>query len=79
MVLATVQLTLHARYELTRACTVHDLLSVLLYTIMPHMSGVQDEDSRAECNKMAGDRTVQAPSQPKPHVVNCAHHRASLH
>ena len=51
--LATVQLTLQERYELTRACTVHDLLSVLLYTTMPHMSGVQDEDSRAECHKMA--------------------------
>ena len=53
MVLATVQLTLHARYELTRACTVHDLLSVLLYTTMPHMSGVQDDDSHAECDEMA--------------------------
>ena len=53
MVLATVQLTLQARYELTRACTVHDLLSVLLYTTMPHMSGVQDEDSHAECDEMA--------------------------
>ena len=53
MVLATVQLTLQACYELTRSCTVHDLLSVLLYTTMPHMSGVQDEDSRAECDEMA--------------------------
>ena len=53
MVLATVQLTLQARYELTRACTVHDLLSVLLYTTMTHMSGVQDEDYRAECDEMA--------------------------
>ena len=53
MVLATVQLTLQERYELTRVCTVHDPLSVLLYTTMPHMSGVQDEDSRAECDEMA--------------------------
>ena len=51
--LATVQLTLQAHYDLTRACTVHVLLSVLLYTTMPHMSGVQDEDYRAECDEMA--------------------------
>ena len=51
--LATVQLTLHARYELTHACTVHNLLSVLMYTTMPHMPGVQDEDSRADCDEMA--------------------------
>ena len=53
MVLATVQLTLQAFYELTCACTVHDLSSVLLYTTMPHMSGVQDEDSRVLCDEMA--------------------------
>ena len=53
MVLATVQLTLQERYELTRACTVLDLLSVLLYTTMPHVPGVQDEDSCAECDEMA--------------------------
>ena len=51
--LATVQLTLHARYELTHACTVLDLLSALLYTTMPHVPGVQDEDSRADCDEMA--------------------------
>ena len=51
--LTTVQLTLHARYELTHACTVLDLLSVLLYTTMTHMSGMQDEDYRAECDEMA--------------------------
>ena len=53
MVLATVQLTKQARYELTCACTIHDLSSVLLYTTMPHMSGVQDDDSHAECDEMA--------------------------
>ena len=51
--LATVQLTVHARYELTHACTVHNLLSVLLYNTMPHVPGVQDEESRAECDEMA--------------------------
>ena len=63
MVLTTVQLTLHTRYELTRACSVHDPLSVLLYSTIPHMSGVQDEDSHAECDEMAG---VSAPCRRPP-------------
>ena len=51
--LATFRLAPQARHELARTCTGHDLLSLLLPTTMPHMSGVQDEDSRAECDKMA--------------------------
>ena len=52
-VLVLSQLTPQARYELTR--TGHDLLPLpvrLLPTTMPHMLGVQDEDSRVECDKM---------------------------
>ena len=52
-VLATFRLARQAHHELARTCTGHDLLSLLLPTTMPHMSGVQDEDSRAECDKMA--------------------------
>ena len=52
-VLVPSQLTLQARDELTRTCTGHDLLSLLLPTTMPHMLGVQDEDSRVECDEMA--------------------------
>ena len=52
-VLATPMTRPQAPYELARICTGHDLLSLLLPTTMPHMSGVQDEDSRAECDKMA--------------------------
>ena len=47
------QPTPHARYQLARTCTGHDLLLLLLPTTMPHMLGVQDEDSRVECDEMA--------------------------
>ena len=47
------QLTPQARYELTCICTGHNLLLLLLPTTMPHMLGVQDEDSRVECDEMA--------------------------
>ena len=49
-VLVLSQLTSH---ELTCTCTGHDLLSLLLPTTMPHMLGVQDENSRVECDEMA--------------------------
>ena len=52
-VLVLSQLTPQARYELARTCTGHDLLLLLLPTTMPHMLGVQDEDSRVECDEMA--------------------------
>ena len=56
-VLVLSQLAPQARYELARTCTGHDLLLLLLPTMMPHMLGVQDEDSRAECAETA-DTTV---------------------
>ena len=54
-VLVLSQLTPQARYELTCICTDHNLLLLLLRgpTTMPHMLGVQDEDSRVECDEMA--------------------------
>ena len=52
-VLATFRLAPQARHELARTCTGHDLLSLLLPTTMPHMLGVQDENSRVECDEMA--------------------------
>ena len=52
-VLVLSQLTPQARYELTCVCTDHNLLLLLLPTTMPHMLGVQDEDSRVECDEMA--------------------------
>ena len=51
-VLVLSQLTPQARYELTCICTGRNLLLLLLPTTMPHMLGVQDEDSRVECDKM---------------------------
>ena len=50
-VLVLSQLTPQARYELTRTCTGHDLLLLLLLTTKPHMIGVQDEDSRVQCDE----------------------------
>ena len=50
-VLVLSQLTPQARYELTCICTGHNLLLLLLPTMMPHMLGVQDEDSRVECDE----------------------------
>ena len=50
-VLVLSQLTPQARYELARTCRGHDLLLLLLPTTMPHMLGVQDEDSRVECDE----------------------------
>ena len=52
-VLVLSHLTPQARYELARTCPGHDLLLLLLPTTMPHMLGVQDEDSRVECDEMA--------------------------
>ena len=52
-VLVLSQLTPQARYELTCICTGHNLLLLLLPTMMPHMLGVQDEDSRVECDETA--------------------------
>ena len=51
--LATVELTPQARYKLAHTCAGHELLSLLLPTTMPHMLGVQDEDSRVERDEMA--------------------------
>ena len=51
-VLVLSQRTPQARYELARTCTGHALLLLLLPTTMPHRLGVQDEDSRVECDKM---------------------------
>ena len=50
-VLVLSQLTPQARYELTRTWTGHDLLLLLLLTTKPHMIGVQDEDSRVQCDE----------------------------
>ena len=50
-VLVLSQLTPQARYELTCICTGHNLLLLLHPTTMPHMLGVQDEDSRVECDE----------------------------
>ena len=47
------RITPQARYELARTCTGHDLLSLLLPPTMPHILGVQDEDSRVECDETA--------------------------
>ena len=52
-VLVLSRITPQARYELARTCTGHDLLSLLLPPTMPHILGVQDEDSRVECDEMA--------------------------
>ena len=52
-VLVLSQLTPQARYKLVRTYTGHDLLLLLLPTTMPHMIGVQDENSRVEGDEMA--------------------------
>ena len=47
------RLTPQARHELARSCIGRNLLSLLLPTTTTHILGVQDEDSRVECDEMA--------------------------